>query len=189
MRDEKAGREKGKNEKNMVAFFGVDSEEDLPELPENCMVFIENIWTITIAGISYVHGTTIVMDKDKYCMYSFNGISYGVSGIPYDYCETVGYVYNVEEVSDFCGFFYGGSFNEVYRISGGAVATNGVYSEIISGVGFGSASLGVSVTYYSTAFDDWKYGKANITWHHTPQNALSKAYYYPWSSTTVSPDM
>lgn len=188
MHDEEATEENENNIENMMMFFDVDSADDLPELPENCMVFIENIWSITIAGITYVHRTTIVMDEDKYCMYSFNGVSYGVSGVAHDYCETVGYVYNVEDVSDFCGFFYGGSFNEMYRISGGAVATNGVYSEIISGVGYGSASLGLIITHYSTPSGDWTYGKASIRWRQTPYSTFNNPL-RPWNYTMIPLEM
>jgi len=161
-----------KNIDNMLAFFGVDSVEELPTLPENCMVFVENITTITIMGVAYVHGVTIVMDNDKYCMYSFNGVSMGVSGIPYDYSVTKGYVYNMESVDDFNGVFFGGSINYLTDIVGGAVAPNGVTSEIIDGVGYMAPSISGSVTFYDTPYTDWQYEKAEINFQQHPYNYL-----------------
>lgn len=140
----------GQNIENMLAFFGVDSPEELPEMSDDCMVFLENTWIFSILGLSYVQGASIVMDADKYCMYSFWGFSAGASGIPYDYSVTKGYVYGVKNVEDFCGNFYGATFNGIADIEGGARATNGVRSDIICGNGFMSASAGFNITRYDT---------------------------------------
>ena len=168
--DEAAQEKTGQNMENMLAFFGVDSSEGLPEMPDDCMVFLENTWTFPIYGTSFVHGTSIVMDADKYCTYSFWGFSLGASGIPYDFSVTKGYVYGVENIEDFCGNFYGTAFNGVADIEGGAWARNGVHSEIICGNGFMSASAGFSITRYDTPQKSWKYGKAKINWYNNPHN-------------------
>ncbi|MFR1562791.1 MAG: RHS repeat-associated core domain-containing protein, partial [Oscillospiraceae bacterium] len=168
--DEAAQEKTGQNMENMLAFFGVDSPEGLPEMPDDCMVFLENTWTFPIYGTSFVHGTSIVMDADKYCTYSFWGFSLGASGIPYDFSVTKGYVYGVENTEDFCGNFYGTAFNGVADIEGGAWARNGVHSEIICGNGFMSASAGFSITRYDTPQKSWKYGKAKINWYNNPHN-------------------
>ena len=156
---------KNKNIDNVMKFWGVDSINAVPEIPDNAMLVVENISSVTLGEITYIHGRSIVMDNDKYCEYLFNGVGYGVSGAPVDFCETLGYVYGVNDVQDYEGWFYGGSFNQLANINGGAIATNGVYSEIIYGQGFVSPSLGASATYYSTPQNDWVYGKAKIKWH------------------------
>lgn len=154
----------GQNVENLLKMFGVDSEEDLPELPDNAMYFFENTTSISIFGVTWVHGRSIVMDRDKYCIYTFTGMSSGISLIPYDYSVTAGYVYNVDSIYDYCGYFYSGSINYVYQIEGGAISSSDVYTEILGGTGYGSGSIGVSVTYYTTSYSDWVYGKAPITW-------------------------
>ena len=156
-----------RNIENVMNFWGVNSITDIPKLPDNAMLFMEDITSVTIGGVTYIHGRTIVMDNNKYCEYLFNGVGYGVSGLPFDACTTAGYVYGVSDVSDFEGWFYGGSFNQLYHISGGAIAPNGVYSKILSGNGFASTSIGGSITYYSTPQSRWKYGKANINWYNS----------------------
>jgi hypothetical protein len=162
-----------------MMFFGVDSPEDIPSIPENAMLFMEEIYTVTIGGTSYVYGKTIVMDSNKYCIYTFKGVSFGVSGLPHDYSVTGGYVYNVNDVEDYNGLFAGASFNEITQISGGAVAMNGVYSEILSGVGYGSASIGVSITHYDTPYGDWIYGEADIGWYDNVYNYYTPSYQGP----------
>ena len=179
--DEPANEEElNQNIENIMTLFGVASPEDIPPLPENAMYFLENTTIVTICGIAWVHGISIVMDCDKYCMYVFNGISVGVSLLPHDFSVTAGYVYNVNDVSDFCGAFYGASYNEIYDINGGAIASNGVYTEIISGVGYGSASLGTSITYYETTATDWTYGKAPINWSNSVYNRTN-----PLNNSTI----
>ncbi len=102
------------NIENMMAFFGVDTPEDVPVLEDNCMVFMENIVSISIMGhVSIVAGHTIVMDNDKYCEYAFEGLSFGAGVLPVDRCTTAGYVYGVKEPSDYAGFFGGASGNMV----------------------------------------------------------------------------
>ncbi|MFR8334847.1 MAG: hypothetical protein ACLU9S_22845 [Oscillospiraceae bacterium] len=44
--DEDAKEKAGQNIENMLAFFGVDSPEELPEMSDDCMVFLENTWNI-----------------------------------------------------------------------------------------------------------------------------------------------
>lgn len=168
--DEAAQEKTGQNMENMLAFFGVDSPEGLPEMPDDCMVLLENTWTFLICRTSFVHGTSIVMDADKYCTYSFWGFSVGASGISYDFSVAKGYVYSIENIEDFFGNFYGTAFNGVADIEGGAWASNGVHSEIICGNGFMSASAGFSITRYDTPQKSWKYGKAKINWYKNPHN-------------------
>ncbi len=154
----------GQNVENMMEYFNVDSVEDLPALDDGCMVFAENISAISLGFVTLIYGKTILMDNDKYCEYTFFGPSFGVSVIPFDYCMTTGYVYDVYDVDDYCGFFVGGSFNGVIEVHGGAFAFNGVTQSITQGTGLLSASLGISFPHYSAESADWIYGKANIQW-------------------------
>ena len=154
----------GQNTENILKFFGVTSVEDLPDIPDNAMLFMENITCITIAGVCFISGKAIVMDCDKYCLYTFSGISVGYSSIPYDHYVTKGYVYNVNDVSDYCGLFYSGSANYLVSVNGVALSTSDVYAEIIDGAGFLSISAGLSVANYSTPHSDWTYGQAKINW-------------------------
>ena len=82
--------------------------------------------------------------------------------IPMDYSITAGYVYGLEAVTDYCGVFAGASVGLTSNISGGAIAPNGVYAEIIGGQNF-VPSIGVSVTNYTTNQTNWVYGRANIS--------------------------
>ena len=161
-------KRKGQNIENMMKFFNVSSADELPPLPDNAMVVAENVLTLpTPFGFSFVYGRSIVMDNDKYCEYTFSGYSYG-GGFPVDRYDTVGYVYGVEAVSDYEGLFLGGSVNLIADIQGGAVAPNKVWSEVIGGNGFISASSGVSITNYTASSADWIYGKANVHWYVSP---------------------
>lgn len=154
------------NIENMMAFFGVDTPEDVPVLEDNCMVFMENIVSISIMGhVSIVAGHTIVMDNDKYCEYAFEGLSFGAGVLPVDRCTTAGYVYGVKEPSDYAGFFGGASGNMVVDGAGGAVSPNGVYAKILGTYGYLAPSAGCSVTCYTSVSDKWIYGKAPIRWH------------------------
>lgn len=99
-------------------------------------------------------------------LYSFAGIAFGVSGIPYDSCVTAGEVYGVNDPSDYAGLFIGASTNFIADGDGGAIAPNGVRAKIWGTNGYMSASAGVSVTYYFEASETWTYGKAPIAWHH-----------------------
>ena len=170
--DEDANEEKNANIENMMKFFGVSSPDDLPELEDGCMVFIENIHSFTILGITIVVGKTIVMDNDKYCEYSFGGVSAGISVLPFDICTTAGYVYGVENPSDYAGAFFGISANVVATGAGGAIAPNGVRAEILGSYGYLSAAVGVSGTYYKAASDKWIYEQADISWHQNYYNYL-----------------
>ena len=171
----------GPNTDNMLKFFGVSSVEELPDMPANAMVFMENTTVIRIGLISVIHERTVVMDCEKYCEYTFTGVGGPGVGFPYDFNVTKGYVYGVEDVSDYSGIFFGGSFNYLSDIAGGAFATNGVTAEIISGNGFVSSSLGTSITNYSTPQSGWIHGKANINWYqrHPYQ------YTTPWDSPLI----
>ena len=162
------------NVENMMDFFGVSAPEDIPALEDDCMVFIENISSYSIGALSFVAGRTIVMDRDKYCEYSFIGIGYGYGVLPFDCCVTAGYVYGVREPSDYAGAFFGASANLVMTGGGGAVAPNGVKAEILGTYGYLSPSLGVTVTYYTSSSEKWIYGKANIKWHPNSHQPPSK---------------
>ena len=160
--DEDCTEEK-QNKENMMAFFGVKSEDDLPTLADNCMVFVENVKSVSFGTTTVVYGKTVVMDYDKYCVYSFVGLSRSVSAtaLPIDGSITKGYVYNVESPEDYAGLFLGFSASSMFDVAGFAVAPNGVYAEIIEGESI-NASVGGSLTYYSTSFNEWNYGKASV---------------------------
>ena len=151
------------NMEYLMAFYGVDSPSEVPEMPEGAMIFVENITSISVfGGGAIVEGRTIVMDANKYCEYTFVGVGWSKSvSIPLDRMISQGYVYGVENVTDYCGNFYGASANMLSDVFGGAVAFNGVYSEIVGGMGFAS-SVGISITGYATDQTNWIYGKANM---------------------------
>lgn len=151
------------NIKFLMAFYGVGSPSDIPEMPEGAMIFVENITSLSIYnGIVIVEGRTIVLDAHKSCEYTFVGIGWGVSkSIPLDRTITQGYVYGVNNVEDYCGLFVGTSGNMLATAFGGAYASPEVYAEIISGMGY-APSIGVSVTYYLTGQSDWIYSPANM---------------------------
>ena len=153
------------NTKTLMAVYGVTSPNDIPEIPDGAMLFLENITSVSISGsLAIVRGQTVVMDRYKYCVYNFTGIglSAALVSIPVDYTITAGYVYGLNTVTDYCGAFLGGSSNLLLDIAGGAVACNGVYAEIIGGHNY-VPSLGLSITNYTTTQTNWIYGPANIT--------------------------
>ena len=162
------------NVENMMNFFGVSTPEDIPALEDDCMVFMESISSYSIGALSFVAGRTIVMDRDKYCEYSFVGIGYGYGVLPVDSCVTGGYVYGVREPSDYAGAFFGASANLVMDGSGGAVAPNGVTAKILGTYGYLSPSIGMTATYYTSSSEKWIYGKANIKWHSNSHRPPSK---------------
>lgn len=161
--------ETGQNMENMMNFFGVTDPKDLPELPDNAMVFVENVTSVG----PIIRGSTIVMDYDKHCEYIFWGAGTGTS--LFDSTETLGYVYNVKEPGDYAGLFLGASLDTVSDVKGGAVAPSFnkdfVYSEIIYGQGV-SANASAGITWYITKAESWTYGKANINWHQNYYNPL-----------------
>ena len=142
------------------------------------MAFVENITSVNFIGpISLVTGRTIVMDEDKYCVYQFSGIGLGASlSIPIDRVVTQGYVYGIEEPSDYCGFFLGAAGNMLSDISGGAIASRTIYAEITNGMSY-APSVGLSITYYTTSYDQWKYGTANIV-------PITNPYQYSFINTS-----
>ena len=154
------------NEDNIRQFFGLSEDDELPALEDGVMLFIENItcFPTPIPNVSVLRGYSVLFDYDKYCEYYFVGLSYGRSGLPYDCIETKGYVYGMEKVDDFKGFFLGGAYNSLVDSDGGAIALNGVKAIIISGQAF-SASVSISLSYYFSLSKDWIYGKASIIWH------------------------
>ena len=153
----------GPNIEFLMAFFGVTSPGDVPDLPEGAMIFVENFTCITIYGVTFVEGKTIVFDENKYCEYYFTGVGVGAAlTLPVDSVITQGYVYGVNDVSDYCGEFWGLSFYCAATATGGAYAFGGVRAEITAGTGT-SVSLGVSRTYYATPQSGWIYGKASMT--------------------------
>ena len=103
----------GANVEAMMKLFGVDSPEELPELPENAMVVIENVRSLGYV----VEGRAIVMDSEKYCMYTFFGGGIGASGLIMssklvpgaDMTITASYVYGVSDPSDYAGWFFASS--------------------------------------------------------------------------------
>lgn len=156
---------------NMMKFYGVDSPNDIPVLPPNAMAFMENIRSVG----PLVEGRTILMDNDKYCEYVFFGVGSSVTGFVgtngADLSVTAGYVYNVNKPEDFAGIFGAASGTMTIGAGGGAIAPNGVYSEILGGNSQLAGSVGISVTYYIQKQDDWVYGKAPITWYTVPSNS------------------
>ncbi len=172
------GSDRG-NIENIMKLFGVNSPNDIPERPPNCMLFLENIESVTIGTFTFIRGKTIVMDENKYCTYSFYGIGYGYSAIPYDRVVTAGYVYNVNSVNDYAGSFLGVSANMVLTATGSAIAPNGVYATTLDGTSWVSASLGVSYTYYIALDSDWKYGSAPISWYANPYGTRKTM---PWDT-------
>ena len=147
----------------LMAFYGVDSPNKIPEMPKDAMIFVENITSVsTTMGLSIIEGRTIVMDANKYCEYAFVGIGVGKSAsMPLDRAISQGYVYGLKHPTDYCGGFLGASANMLSDIYGGAVAINGVYAEITGGISY-APSIGGSVTYYMTGQSDWIYGRANM---------------------------
>ena len=160
----------------LMAFYGVDSPSEIPEMPDGAMIFVENITSGSIKNvITFVEGSTIVFDGYKYCEYVFIGVGLGISySSTLDGAITQGYVYGLKEVTDYCGFFLGASASMLSDVYGGAVAFPDVYAEITGGMSCG-VSVGGSITYYMTGQDDWKYGRANMAvvpnpYHNTPIN-------------------
>lgn len=164
-----SNKQDGKNINNMMQFFGVSNPDDVPILEDNQMVFMENVRSVAF-GVS---GVTIVMDNNKYCMYTFTGVSTSIikGSLPYELGVTKGYVYNVNTPSDYEGAFLGQSTILPGTASGGAVVPNilrlpnGVYAEIISGDSWLAGSSGFSATYYFADTSDWAYGEADINWY------------------------
>lgn len=154
-----------KNDAAVSAFYGVSSSKNIPEIPDGAMLFVENITSVNVGKYgSIIRGKTLVMDRDKYCEYTFWGIGAGLGGVgnvPLDMAYTKGYVYGVTDIADYCGLFLGGSNNLVASIQGGAWAPGGVHAEIIGGTNV-AASLGCSATYYVTSQSDWIYGAADF---------------------------
>lgn len=153
----------GPNVEFLMAFYGVTSPSEIPEMPDGAMIFVENITSVSNkAGLGIVEGRTIVMDAYRYCEYTFVGIGRSVSkSIALDRTVTQGYVYGLESVDDYCGRFVGGSANLLSTAAGGAIASLDVYAEITGGMGY-APSVGVSVTWYRTAQTNWIYGRANM---------------------------
>jgi hypothetical protein len=127
------------------------------------MIFVENVTSFSESrGVGIVEGKTIVMDENKYCEYYFVGVGASISkSMPLDRTITQGYVYGIESVDDYCGFFVGGSFNTLATVHGGAYATPRIYAKILGGMGI-APSLSASVTWYKTSQLDWIYGHANL---------------------------
>ena len=155
--------EYGPNIEFLMAFYGVESPGEVPEMPEGAMIFVENITGFTFGKAGGpVMGRTIVMDQYKYCEYSFVGWGYSYSkSMPLDRSVSQGYVYGVQHVEDYCGYFLGGSSNMLSMLNGGAIAPGGVYAVIMGGTGI-APSVSGSFTYYKTAQTDWVYGRANM---------------------------
>ena len=154
------------NDEFLMAFYGVSSSNDIPDMPDGAMIFVENITSWSRGNLSVIKGYTVVFDSEKFCEYSFGGVGVGVSkSIPLDKTITQGYVYGVTDVSDYCGIFAGGSVNMLAQFSGGAIglplANPMVYTNVEGGAGY-SPSVGLSLTWYGTKQTDWIYGKANL---------------------------
>ena len=147
----------------LMAFYGADTPGEVPDLPEGAMIYAENITSISFSnGVCFIQGKTVVFDEYRYCEYDFSGFGWGVSkSMPLDMAITQGYVYGLENVSDYEGVFFGGTFNMLSNAAGGALALNKVYAEVVYGMSY-APSIGASVTYYSTSQSDWTYGKANM---------------------------
>ncbi len=166
----------GPNTKFLMAFYGVDSPKDIPEMPEGAMIFVENVTSVSLfMGIGIVEGRTIVMDANKYCEYMFVGIGWSESrSIPLDRSITQGFVYGIRNVEDYCGLFMGASSNMLATSFGGAYASPEVYAEIMGGMSY-APSVGASVTWYLTGQSGWIYGPANMVVVTNP-NQFSPLY-------------
>ena len=91
----------GTNAPNMeylMAFYGVSSPSEVPDLPENAMVFVENIVSASSSfGFYIVKGKTVVFDAEKYSEYVFIGVGWGISkSMPLDKVVSQGYVYGIK---------------------------------------------------------------------------------------------
>lgn len=153
----------GPNIDFLMAFYGVSSPSDVPKMPDGAMIFVENITSVSVGPyITVIRGRTIVFDEYKYCEYTFCGVGVGISvSLPLDQLITQGYVYGLNNATDYCGEFWGTSFSCAATASGGAFAFGGVTGEIVTGAGTG-VSFGVSRTVYLTSQSDWIYGRANM---------------------------
>lgn len=150
------------NAEFLMAFYGVDSPHKIPEMPEGAMIFVENITSVsTKVGLSIIEGHTIVMDAYKYCEYAFIGVGWSISSMPIDRVISQGYVYGLENITDYCGIFVGSSANMLSHFYGGAIASPDVYAEILGGMCY-TPSIGGSITWYITGQSDWIYGRANM---------------------------
>ncbi len=150
-------------------------------MPDGAMIFVENITSLSNkSGISIIEGRTIVMDENKYCEYTFVGIGWNKSlSMPLDRIVSQGYVYGLEDVTDYCGLFIGSSANMLSDIYGGAIASRKVYAEITGGMSY-APSVGGSITLYMTGQSDWIYGRANMVVIPNP---------YQYSPLNPSPHM
>ena len=164
------------NIENIMKFFGVNNPEDIPELPANTMIVLEN--TKSLGFI--VEGKAIVMDSDKYCEYVFFGASWGTGGLGLngkivngaDSAVSGSYVYNVNTPSDYSGVFISSSSVFGDLGVGGAISpgTN-VYSIIMGGESQLAGSFTpISGTYYFALSDTWIYGEAPISWYKSSMN-------------------
>ena len=135
----------------IVFLFGESSE-----LPDGAMYFVE--FTSTIGF--YVRGTSILFDEEKYCVYTFAGLCASKSYLPLGYVQSEGYVYNMNNIEDYEGFFSSVSASLGPFCAGGAKAFNGVYTEILGGAEMvGAGSAGLSGLWYWTTQNDWIYGR------------------------------
>ena len=160
------------NIENIMKFFGVNNPEDLPELPENAMIVLENSKSLGFI----VEGKAIVMDSDKYCEYVFLGVSWSKSGVGLsgkkidgaDMAATGSYVYNVNTPSDYSGVFISSSSVFGDLAVGGALSIGKVYSIIMGGESQLAGSFTpISGTYYFALSDTWIYGEAPISWYES----------------------
>ena len=178
-----AGGGRGANTELLMAFFGVTSPNEIPKMPDGAMIFVENTTGITILGLTFIRGSTIVFDEYKYCEYSFTGIGIGAGlSLPLDKTITQGYVYGVNDVADYCGEFWGGSLCCAATAIGGAFAFGGVRGEITAGTST-SVSLSASRTYYITSQTGWIYGRANLTFITVPTSPPS---YLPGRGSAIA---
>ena len=55
----------GANEENIRQFFALDEDDELPELEDGCMLLLDNIMVIPLAGpFAFVRGHCVLMDYD-----------------------------------------------------------------------------------------------------------------------------
>ena len=161
----------------LMAYFGVSDPSEVPDIPEGALIFIENITSVSGAkGFGIVRGKTLVLNEYKYCEYTFWGIGGSISkSIPLDVVITQGLVYGVDNVTDYCGLFFGGAYNMLSSISGGAYASPQVYAKIKGGMSY-APSLGLSATYYWTQQSNWIYGKAPFTIVANPYQSVTSTH-------------
>ena len=147
------------NDYNIAMFnFG---KADPILLEDGQMYYVEG----SVSGFGGSLGMVILFDREKYCIYRYQGIGFG-KGLTVDAVQSKGIVSNVYEVADYCGHFINGSCTLMglgkaqsigWKEDGSPVVAN-----TIANSGWGS--FGISYQYYGAFSEDWIYREAPIDW-------------------------